>query len=53
MMLGLFSPRSSSLRTTVISVSRSLRATKLLIIASASHSMYHFRFASLAAKLAK
>ena len=50
---GSFSPISISLRTTVISLSRSLRAMKLLTMASACHCKYHFRLSSLAAKLAK
>ncbi len=52
MRLGLFSPLSISLRTTVISVSRSSRAMKLLTIASASQPRYHFRLSGLAEKLA-
>jgi hypothetical protein len=52
MRLGLFSPLSISLRTTVISVSRSARATKLLTIESASQPRYHCRLSSLAEKLA-
>jgi hypothetical protein len=50
---GLFSPDSISLRTTVISVSRSLRAMKLLTMASACQARYQRRFSSLALKLAK
>jgi hypothetical protein len=50
---GLFSPDSISLRTTVISVSRSARAMKLLIIASACQPRYQRRFSSLAEKVAK
>jgi len=41
------------LRTTVISVSRSLRAMKLLTMASASQPMYQRWLSALAAKLAK
>ena len=50
---GLFSPDSISLRTTVISVSRSLRAIRLLSIASACQPRYQRSVSSLAEKLAK
>ena len=50
---GLFSPDSISLRTTVISVSRSLRAIRLLTMASACQARYQRRLSSLALKLAK
>jgi hypothetical protein len=50
---GLFSPYSSSFLTTVISVSRSLRAMKECVIASADQRRYQSRVASPAEKLAK
>ena len=50
---GLFSPDSISLRTTVISVSRSARAIRLLIMASACHDKYQRSVSSLTEKLAK
>ena len=52
MRCGLFSPISISLRTTVISVSRSRRAMKLCTIESASQPTYQSRFSALAEKLA-
>src|ERR1700730_8435840 len=45
---GLFSPRSNSLRTTVISEIRSSRLTKLLTRRSASSLMPNSRFSSVA-----
>ncbi len=45
---GLFSPLSYSLRTTVISESRSLRAMKEWTMRSASMSSAHLRFSGLA-----
>ena len=50
---GSFSPRSISLRTTVISLSRSLREMNELIMRSASISRAQFRFASEAVKVSK
>jgi hypothetical protein len=50
---GLFSPISISLRTTVISVSRSFLAMKEFTIASACQPMYHFRVCGLALNEAK
>ena len=50
---GSFSPRSISLRTTVISVSRSLRAMNECVIASADQRTYQSSVASFAAQLAK
>ena len=50
---GLFSPISISLRTTVISVSRSALATWLLTMASASQPRYQARVSLFEAKLAK
>ena len=52
MRLGLFSPLSISLRTTVISLSRSSRAMLLLTMESASQPRYQRRLSSLAEKLA-
>ena len=51
--MGLFSPISYSLRTTVISVSRSFLAMKELVIASALQPSAHFMLSSLAVKLTK
>ena len=51
--MGLFSPDSISLRTTLISVSRSLLATKLLTMRSASIFSAQSRLSSLAAKVSK
>ncbi|CFN62832.1 Uncharacterised protein [Bordetella pertussis] len=50
---GLFSPLSISLRTTVISESRSSLAISELTMASACQPRYHLRVSGLAAKLAK
>ena len=51
--MGLFSPISYSLRTTVISVSRSFCAIKELTIASACQPIAHFMLSSVALKLTK
>ena len=50
---GLFSPISYSLRTTVISVSRSFLAMKELVIASALHPRAQRMLSSFAVKLTK
>ena len=49
-LVGRFSPISYSLRTTVISVSRSLRAMNELIMASACQPSAHFMLSSEAVK---
>ena len=53
MFVGEFSPISNSLRTTVISVSRSSRRTKLLMRRSASSRMANSRFSSEAGSVSK
>ena len=50
---GSFSPRSSSLRTTVISLARSLALMKLFTIRSASKASAQRRFSSLAGRVSK
>ena len=49
--VGSFSPISYSLRTTVISLSRSFFAMKEFTIASADQSIAHLRLSSLAWKV--
>ena len=50
---GRFSPISYSLRTTVISVSRSFFAMKAFVIESACQPSAHFMLSSVAVKLTK
>ena len=53
MLCGLFSPRSNSLRTTVISVSRICLVNLTFTMRSASRSSAHFRFSSVARTVSK
>jgi len=50
---GLFSPISNSLRTTVISASRSARETREFTMRSASIASAQSRFSSVAEKVSK
>ena len=50
---GLFSPDSNSLRTTVISLSRSSRVTRALTMRSASRPSAQSRLSSVAANVSK